>query len=119
MNGSDIVETLKGCLGNDGFNTVVAAFGGQELIIPVKPTGKAFARIIDGVGYELAAVMVEVFSGDQIYVPNGKRDRSKQLRHDVITARANGISVDTIAKKNNVSSRWVRAILAMERNKTK
>jgi Mor family transcriptional regulator len=119
MNANSVVDTLKTHIGDDGFKAVVAVFGGQDLSIPVKITGSAFEAIVNGVGHDVAASLVNIFAGDIIYIPNCKRIAAVRLKDDVIAMHQQGVQIEAIAKQKNITHRWVRAIIAMNKNRNK
>lgn len=93
---------------------LVEAFGGQELLIPSKESGKPWERLVAVLGDDRAHVVVKYFGGERVAMPVAQDERAA----DAIRAlHRSGKSINEIAQFGFVrrySSRQIRRILAAE-----
>jgi DNA-binding NarL/FixJ family response regulator len=103
-----LLEELIAVMGIPAAARLVAAFGGTRLYVPQTP-GPDDA-LSAAVGHEAALALAQIYGGDRLEVPNPTPRRVR-----IAQMRADGISVDAIARALGCTRRRVFQVLAEAR----
>lgn len=103
-------KNLFDLVGEDGLVALSARWGGTPLDVPARQRGKTWHRLVEALGEEGAARLVERYPGDRIEAPRlckrtimQRNARIQQQRSDVRTVRE-------LAREHHLTTRWVRKI---------
>ncbi len=106
---------LEDHLGKKTTEALIRAMGGMEILIPVRPEGKNWQRILEATGREMALEIVRQFRGERIYIPLDAATQREAKHEWVLRQRAAGRSIDEIAADavfvERRTARWVRRVL--------
>ena len=105
---SSMLEHLIGLIGSDGATRLVAAFGGTRIYIPQSPAPED--TLSEAIGYQSARALAHIYAGDRIEVPNPPPRRVR-----ILELRANGLSIDAIARSLGCTRRRVFQVMAEAR----
>ena len=99
--GADYISlaTLQDLFGSDRAELIVERVGGSSVCVPAEHD------LLKALGPELFAEMVHHFGGREVDLPNPPRDTKKAK---VITLLEQGVSVNEITRRLNVTVTWVR-----------
>ncbi|MBF6559117.1 MAG: helix-turn-helix domain-containing protein [Candidatus Binataceae bacterium] len=103
-----LLEELIAVMGTPAAARLVAAFGGTRLYVPQTPD--AGDALSGAVGHEAAIALAQIYGGDRLEVPNPTPRRVR-----IAQMRADGISVDAIARSLGCTRRRVFQVLAEAR----
>jgi len=105
---ASLLNELVSLIGIDSAGRLVAAFGGMRLYIPQSPEPED--TLSEAIGHLAALKLAGVYGGDRIDVPNPTPRRTR-----IIELRANGVSIDLIARSLHCTRRRVFQVLAEAR----
>lgn len=105
-----LLKELVSLIGLDSAARLVAAFGGMRLYVPHSP--EPDDTLSELIGTAAACALAQVYGGDRIDVPN-----PTPRRIQIIELRANGVSIDVIARSLHCTRRRVFQVLAEARRK--
>ena len=103
-----LLEELIAVMGTPAAARLVAAFGGTRLYVPQTPD--AGDALSGAVGHEAAIALAQIYGGDRLEVPNPTPRRVR-----IAQMRADGMSVDAIARALGCTRRRVFQVLAEAR----
>lgn len=105
-------ETLKTMVRLTDLTTTLAImqkYGGCDLKLPTLKMATANHELAHLIGFNNLKQLCQYWNGDMIYIPYA-REYAEYLRHEKIRQDSEKLSNDEVAKKYNVSSRWVREL---------
>ncbi|HEX3408670.1 MAG TPA: helix-turn-helix domain-containing protein [Candidatus Binataceae bacterium] len=107
--GSTLKE-LVSIIGIDGAARLIGAFAGMRLYVPHEP--EPDDSLSEVIGLQAAQALAQMYGGDRIDVPN-----PTPRRIQIVDLRANGVSIDGIARELRCTRRRVFQVLAEARSK--
>lgn len=107
--GSTLKE-LVSIIGIDGAARLIGAFAGMRLYVPHAP--EPDDSLSEVIGLEAALALAQIYGGDRLDVPN-----PTPRRIQIVDLRANGVSIDGIARELHCTRRRVFQVLAEARSK--
>lgn len=105
---SSMLDEIIGLIGHEAAARLVAAFGGTRIYVPQFP--EPDDTLSDSIGHHAALMLARIYGGDRIEVPNPTPRRIR-----IIALRADGLSVDAIARSLGCTRRRVFQVLAEAR----
>lgn len=112
---ANVIAILNTALGEEASMKLAETCGGKRIDIP-KTVGGV---VLESLGPEIAAVLVDHFAGCRIDVPSWghieRMNKSVRLRCDILSS---GLTANEIAFKHGVSSMWVRKLHGRMANPT-
>lgn len=110
MNGrGSTLKDLVSMIGIEGAARLIGAFAGMRLYVPHAP--EPDDSLSEVIGLEAARALAQIYGGDRIDVPN-----PTPRRIQIVDLRANGVSIDGIARELHCTRRRVFQVLAEARN---
>lgn len=108
------MNELRDLIGDQAVKTLINHLGGISVWVPAifdpsKPQCNMLTQLI---GVDNTQQLISVYGGDQLHVPRGIRDANAARNADIIAARDNGMTISAIARKHQLTSRWVYAIIS-------
>jgi hypothetical protein len=100
------LATMVEVFGPDRAELIVERVGGWTVTVPTEHD------LLKALGPELFAAMVHHFGGREVDLPNPPRDTKKAK---VITLLEQGVPVNEITRRVNVTGTWVRTCKRMMR----
>jgi hypothetical protein len=102
------LNELVHLIGLDSASRLVAAFSGMRLYVPHSPVPDD--TLSETIGHQAALALARIYGGDRIDVPNPTPRRTR-----IIELRADGVSIDLIARSLHCTRRRVFQVLAEAR----
>jgi hypothetical protein len=77
---------------------LIAAFGGREVRMPMRHSGRTWQALVDAVGERAAATLCEYYHGAVIYIASSTRAHTEHNRRRAAQMRSQGKSWSEIAR---------------------
>jgi hypothetical protein len=109
----DLLRELADAIGGPALEKLLAEFGGVHLRVPrnARP-GHPIAAIIGDYAF---LRLVAVFGGECLSLPKRQAVRLEQRNQGIVAERMQGESVETIARRHDLTVRSVFSILSRHR----
>jgi hypothetical protein len=104
-----LLNELVSLIGLECASRLVAAFSGTRLYISHSPAPED--TLSETIGHQAALALARIYGGDSIDVPNPTPRRTR-----IIELRADGVSIDLIARSLHCTRRRVFQVLAEHRS---
>ena len=107
---------LADYLGEHAAAVVIEHYGGASIKTPRRPQGRVFDDLCTRLGPDLAALFVETFQGEHLYVALSEHDAAAARLADLLALQAQGLTFAQIAQVyrapgKRYTERWVRELL--------
>lgn len=94
---------------------LIAAFGGREVRMPMRHSGRTWDALVDAVGERDAAMLCDYFHGAVVYIATSARAHTEYNRRLAAQMRAQGKSwreiAQTLTRPQGYTERGVRKLL--------
>ncbi len=105
------LDRILDALGYAHTAALMTAFGGQALPIPPADTLTTVDALSVGVGPVVALAVAEAFGGETLTIPKALPELRARRREALARDRAQGASIDTLARKYGLSRQVIRQTL--------
>jgi hypothetical protein len=105
---SPVARLTAQAVGLDGLLALMAAYAGQEIMVPLTPDGSEKLNAI--LSHEKRCALVQRYQDKtdrRLYIPKQDRILSQLRAEQVRALRAEGLSGTEVARRMNLSRRWV------------
>jgi hypothetical protein len=103
-----MLQNLIDLIGHDAATALIAAFGGTRVYVPQVPEPEDTLSAL--IGHLPACALAQIFGGDRIEVPNPPPRRMR-----ILELRANGLTINVIARTLACTRRRVFQVIAEAR----
>lgn len=110
----DLMTEIKHAIGSDATDALLTRFGGIHVRVPLRV--RPNHAIEHAIGLEAFTQLVHFFGGETLVLPSRYRERLERRNAQIVTARASGQSVESIARAHNLTTRTVFSILSRHRS---
>ena len=108
---SEVVNVLRGLVGEKGTAKILEAKGGQEFYMPSPASLTPDHWLVEAVGLEDAAKVAEYYQQEKLSFPLGPDGGTRKALHKkVIDMTLAGLSVNVIVQETGLHCRTVRRI---------
>jgi hypothetical protein len=105
---TSMLQSLIDLIGHDGAARLIEAFGGTRVYVPQAP--EPADTLSATIGHLPACALAQIFGGDRLEVPNPPPRRAR-----ILELRANGLTINAIARTLSCTRRRVFQVIAEAR----
>lgn len=110
----ELLAEIRRVIGVEATDSLLARFGGCHLRIPLR--AREGHPITAAVGMTASARLSAHFGDEILNVPSAYRERLDRRNAQIVTARASGQSVESLAREHRLTTRTVFSILSRHRS---
>ena len=103
-----MLQSLIDLIGHDGAARLIEAFGGTRVYVSQAP--EPADTLSTTIGHLPACALAQIFGGDRLEVPNPPPRRAR-----ILELRANGLTINAIARTLSCTRRRVFQVIAEAR----